>query len=81
MSKINLIGRRVTYRKPEDNNKHFQGYFLGWGIGYEERHDNTVAQYTTAIVEEEDGTIIELDTYLIKFAKPLSSVNSIDNHS
>ena len=44
----------------------YQAYFLGFGIDYEELREG-VGQYTTAILELEDGSVTMVPIPMIKF--------------
>jgi hypothetical protein len=47
-----------------------KAYFLGFGIEFEE-FDNTVGQYSTAIIELKDGTVKNVPVEHIRFLEPL----------
>jgi hypothetical protein len=51
-----------------------KAYFLGFGIEYEEL-DNTVGQYSTAIIELQDGTVKNVPVEHIRFLEP--TINSL----
>lgn len=74
MAEANHIGDRVQvfeWRWDGDLKKNlkkesYQAYFLGFGIDYEELLEG-VGQYTTAILELEDGSVAMAPIFMIKF--------------
>jgi hypothetical protein len=68
-----LTDSKLDYKKP----LYSQGFFLGFGIACEEGNDGNGGRYpmhyTTAIIESNEGKLIELPTSQITFEVPTSS--------
>lgn len=45
-----------------------EGTFLGWGVAYEELEAG-VGNYSVALIEMPDGTVIQSDPQLIRFTQ------------
>ncbi len=46
-----------------------EGFFHGWGVNYEE-FEMGAGNFSVAIIERKDGSIIELSPSSIKFVEP-----------
>ena len=74
MAETNHIGDKVQVfewlwdadLKKNLKKESYQAYFLGFGIDYEELRDG-VGQYTSAILELEDGSVTMSPVFMIKF--------------
>lgn len=74
MSELSHIGNTVQvfeWKWDRDLKKNlkkesYKAYFLGFGIDYEELRDG-VGQYTSAILELDDGTVTMVPVFMIKF--------------
>jgi len=64
-----LYSKYIPYQGYEKEMKN-EGVFHQFSIGHEEL-DNGIAQYPVGIIEEADGTVIEISLCRFKFKEPL----------
>lgn len=53
------------------------GYFMGWGIGYDELTDIGAGHYTAAIIELPNGKIILTEAYNITFIDKVENLMKV----
>ncbi len=71
---LNHIGDRVwvyrynySRRGGPVKEKAYEGFFLGFGVDWEELENGQAVQYTTAIIEDSEGTVNMTAADMIQF--------------